>query len=53
MFLLFVLQVRGYPTLIVFKNGEKKDEYNGARDLSSLEKFLDKFVFTGEMRDEL
>ncbi|XP_076082915.1 thioredoxin domain-containing protein 5-like [Mytilus galloprovincialis] len=46
-------KVRGYPTLIVYKNGEMKEEYSGGRDLPSLETFLDKFVFTGDMKEEL
>lgn len=46
-------KVRGYPTLMVFKNGEKESDYSGGRDLSALSQFLDKFVFTGEMKDEL
>jgi thioredoxin domain-containing protein 5 len=33
-------QIMGYPTLIVFSEGEKKAEYKGARDLDSLLKFL-------------
>ncbi|OPL20269.1 hypothetical protein AM593_05563, partial [Mytilus galloprovincialis] len=46
-------KVRGYPTLIVYKNGEMKEEYSGGRDLPSLETFLDKFVFTGDMKEEI
>lgn len=32
--------VHGYPTLILFESGKKKEEYRGARDLQSLEQFL-------------
>ncbi|CAG2247299.1 ERP46 [Mytilus edulis] len=46
-------KVRGYPTLIVYKNGEMKEEYSGGRDLPSLETFLDRFVFTGDMKEEI
>lgn len=46
-------KVRGYPTLFIYKNGEQKEEYNGGRDLDSLSAFLDKYVFTGEMKEEL
>ena len=34
------LQVRGYPTLILFKNGQKVTEYTGSRDLGDLVEFM-------------
>ncbi|XP_078332478.1 thioredoxin domain-containing protein 5-like isoform X2 [Crassostrea virginica] len=32
--------VRGYPTLILFKNGQKVAEYTGSRDLGDLVEFM-------------
>ena len=33
-------QIRGYPTLLLFKDGQKIATYSGARDLASLTAYL-------------
>jgi len=37
-------KVNGFPTLLLFKNGEKVDEYNGKRDLEDLKTFVNKHL---------
>jgi len=36
--------VNGFPTLNIYKDGEKVEEYNGKRDLSDLKAFVDTHV---------
>ena len=34
-------QVRGFPTIILFQNGEEKGRFSGAKPLSQIELFID------------
>jgi len=43
--------VNGFPTLNIYKDGEKVDEYNGKRKIDDLEAFVNKHL-AGEAKDE-
>ena len=34
-------QVRGFPTIILFENGEEKGRFSGAKPVSQIEQFID------------
>lgn len=34
-------QVRGFPTVILFQNGEERGRFSGARPVSFIERFID------------
>nr|DAC80631.1 TPA_inf: thioredoxin domain-containing protein 5 [Conus magus] len=37
-------KVQGYPTLVLFQNGKRKNDYKGPRDLESFQEFVDSHV---------
>jgi len=45
--------VKGFPTLIVFKDGVKVEEYSGKRDLEALTGFVEKHLAAEPTKDEL
>jgi len=45
------LQVNGFPTLHIYKSGEKAEEFNGKRTLEDLEAFVTKHL--SAKKDEL
>ena len=50
----YVTGVNGFPTLNIYKDGEKVEEFNGKRGLDDLAAFVDKAVAGGEAKkDEL
>lgn len=36
-------QVRGFPTIILFENGEEKGRFSGAKPVSHIEQFIDDY----------
>eukprot|EP00088_Acartia_fossae_P068785 TRINITY_DN879_c1_g1_i10.p1 TRINITY_DN879_c1_g1~~TRINITY_DN879_c1_g1_i10.p1 ORF type:complete len:406 (-),score=166.65 TRINITY_DN879_c1_g1_i10:400-1617(-) len=44
--------VNGFPTLNIYNNGEKADEYTGKRDFDSLLAFVEKHVKGGEAKEK-
>lgn len=36
-------QVRGFPTIILFQNGEEKGRFSGAKPASQIEQFIDEY----------
>jgi thioredoxin domain-containing protein 5 len=45
-------EVNGFPTLFIYKNGEKITEYNGSRSLEDLYDFVNRYT-TDSGHDEL
>ncbi len=43
--------MNGFPTLLIFSNGEKVGEYNGKRELEDLKAFVNKHL-EGEKKEE-
>lgn len=43
------LEIRGYPTLAVFRNGEEVSKYTGPRDSANIVKFMQKYVVSGTL----
>jgi thioredoxin domain-containing protein 5 len=46
-----IQEVNGFPTLFIYKNGQKISEYNGSRSLEDLYEFVNTHI--EKARDEL
>lgn len=46
-------EVNGFPTLFIYKDGEKISEYNGGRSLDDLYEFVQSHAAAEKQRDEL
>lgn len=42
-------QVEGYPTLFLYKNGKRQNEYEGSRSLPELQSYVKKFIGHDEL----
>ncbi|EDV91834.1 thioredoxin domain-containing protein 5 homolog [Drosophila grimshawi] len=42
-------QVEGYPTLFLYKNGQRQNEYEGSRSLPELQAYIKKFIGHDEL----
>ncbi|XP_030569395.1 thioredoxin domain-containing protein 5 homolog [Drosophila novamexicana] len=42
-------QVEGYPTLFIYKNGQRQKEYDGSRSLPELQAYVRKFIGHDEL----
>ena len=40
-------QVRGFPTIILFQNGQEKGRFSGAKPASHIEQFIDEYSEPG------
>ena len=50
-YLFYLIQVKGFPTLNIYKDGKKITEYNGKRGLDELDAFVKEH--SGAKKDEL
>ena len=48
----FSLQVNGFPTLNLYKNGEIVEEFSGKRELEDLEAFVNKHLKGDDKKED-
>lgn len=44
-----ILQIEGFPSLFLYKDGQKVSEYSGSRDLDDLSDFVNKHLGHDEL----